>query len=577
MITRTLDQLYIDRQLVDVLERKGIFKAENVTAWRQAGSSHANLESQILDRHLMAEEDWTRLKGDVWGIPYKNLSGLNLPAFVLEKITEASARNYLMVPFEAHGEELAVGLVEPYNPGALEALEFLSKENGLKIRYFIISKSSFESAMKQYHPLTQEVESVLTQNEDLSTFDETVEEVGDEVIKQAPIAQIVKVIIEHAIEGKASDIHIEPLLTQSRVRYRIDGVLHTSLLLPKYVHNAVVSRIKVLTKLKLDETRLPQDGRARVKFQGESIDLRVSILPLSEGEKVVIRVLDVSAGPPALSELGFSLAVDAAIQSSIKKPHGLILITGPTGSGKSTTLFGAITLINKEGTNIVTLEDPIEYFIEGINQSQINPDIGYSFAAGLRSILRQDPNVVMVGEVRDMETAELVIHASLTGHLVLSTLHTNDALGAVPRLIDMGVEPFLLSSALELVVAQRLVRKLCRDCTVPVDPTDAVLEQVRAELAGLPEEIVGAKSKQTPKKKVGCNKCGGTGYKGRLAIAEAIQIEGELQDLVAKGFERQAVEKFLSKKNFVNLRQDGLIKFLRGLTSLDEVIRVTTE
>lgn len=575
MITRTLDQQYLDRQLVDVLRRKGVFGDDEVAEWRKGGSSHEGLESLVLGGDRMNEEDWTRLKGDVWGVPYKNLQGVNLSSGVLERITETAARNYSMVAFEQRGNELSVGLTEPYHLGALEALEFLSKEQGLQIRYFIISPSSFAAAVKQYHPLTEQVESVLTEAED--KFSETEVSEDEETVKRAPIAKIVSVIIQHAVEGKASDIHIEPMATQSRVRYRIDGVLHTSLLLPKYAHNAVVSRIKVLTKLKLDETRLPQDGRTRLKVQGQTIDLRISVLPLAEGEKVVIRVLDVSVGPPSLTDLGFRETTRETIQESIKKPHGLLLVTGPTGSGKSTTLFAALTLINQEGANIITLEDPIEYFIEGVNQSQVNPEIGYTFASGLRSILRQDPNVVMVGEVRDRETAELVIHASLTGHYVLSTLHTNDALGAVPRLMDMEVEPFLLASALDLVVAQRLVRKLCQDCAVPETGKLPVVEGMLKEIEGLPETVVGKSSDRHIYKAVGCSKCGGSGYKGRLAIAEALKVTEQMQQVIIKGFDQTALAAELKRQHFVTLRQDGIIKALQGMTSLEEVIRATTE
>lgn len=575
MPAHVLDQQFLDQQVAEVLRRKGVVTDQDMAAWRQGGSSHQSLEAIVLGKKTLTEEDWTRLKGDVWGVPYKNLIGVTIPESTLGVITETAARNYLMAAFDRQGSEVSVGLVEPYNLGALEALEFLSRDQGLRIRYFIISPASFESTIKQYHPLSQEVESVLGQAEE--KFAPVEAEESEEAVKRAPVAKIVSVIIQHAVEGKASDIHIEPLGAESRVRYRIDGVLHTSLILPKYIHSAVTSRIKVLSNLKLDETRLPQDGRTRIKFQGQAIDLRISVLPVAEGEKVVIRVLNISQGPPKLGDLGFRSEMRELMEQSIKKPHGLLLVTGPTGSGKSTTLFGCLALINQEGANIVTLEDPIEYFIEGVNQSQVNPEIGYTFASGLRSILRQDPNVIMVGEVRDRETAELVIHASLTGHYVLSTLHTNDALGAVPRLFDMGVEPFLLASALDLVIAQRLVRRLCPDCAVLDENPGAILEAAKREIEGLPESVIGSKKEFRLQKRVGCSKCGNSGYRGRLVIAEALAITDGMARVMMKGNEPDAVQAELKKQKFVSLRQDGMLKALQGLTTVEEVIRATTE
>ncbi len=580
MPTRVLDQQFLDSQVAEVLRRKNIITDQDVMAWRQGGSQHETLENIVLGKHTYTEEDWARLKGDVWGVPYKNLVGITITEDTLGTITEAASRNYSMVAFERSGNEVSVGLMEPYNLGALEALEFLAKEQSLKIRYYIISPSSFAAAVKQYHPLTEQVETVLGQAEEkfAPAEEEIAPEEVDEAVKRAPIAKIVSVIIQHAVEGKASDIHIEPTAADGRVRYRIDGVLHTSLILPKYVHPAVISRIKVLAKLKLDETRLPQDGRTRIKVGQQEIDLRISILPVADGEKAVIRVLDVSMGPPKLSDLGFRSDIEDLLKRSIKKPHGLLLVTGPTGSGKSTTLFSCLTLINQEGTNIITLEDPIEYFIEGVNQSQVNPEIGYTFAAGLRSILRQDPNVIMVGEVRDRETAELVIHASLTGHYVLSTLHTNDAVGAIPRLIDMGVEPFLLASALDLIVAQRLVRRLCPDCSVADDNPQIALEVAKKELAGIEADIVKKALKEVAiKKRVGCPKCGNTGYRGRLCIAEVIENTEAMEKVVIKGSDIDAVTAELKNQNFITLRQDGMMKVLKGATTIEEVLRATSE
>ncbi|KKU49303.1 hypothetical protein A3H10_01805 [Candidatus Uhrbacteria bacterium RIFCSPLOWO2_12_FULL_46_10] len=579
MPLNVLDQKFLDSQLVTALQKKNLVSGEEIAAWRARGSASDDLKSLVMTKHVINEEDWVRLLGDVWGIPYKDLTGLVTPPSVLQAITESAAKNYHMVAFERSGKDLSVGLVKPHDVAALEVLEFLSKEHNWRIRYFIISEASFQAAVRQYHTLSKEIESVLTQAEEkFADVVATEQEEVDEVVKRAPVAKIVSVIIQHAVEGKASDIHIEPLMRESRVRYRIDGILHISLLLPKYIHNAVVSRIKVLSNLKLDETRLPQDGRIRLNVEGRDVDLRISVLPLADGEKVVMRVLDASVTPPTLADLGFRDDTRAVIEKSIKRPHGLFLVTGPTGSGKSTTLFAVLNLLNREGVNIITLEDPIEYYVKGVNQSQVRPEIGYTFANGLRSILRQDPDVVMVGEIRDNETAELSIHAGLTGHYVLSTLHTNDALGAVPRMLDMKVEPFLMVSTLDTIVAQRLVRKLCPDCQAPVENVKQLIEIVIAEFTSLSAELRPTIAPDTKLyHSVGCAKCSNTGYRGRLAIAEAITMTPEMQQVVMGGNKPEEVKAELKRQKFFNMRQDGMLKVLQGMTSIEEVIRVTTD
>lgn len=385
--------------------------------------------------------------------------------------------------------------------------------------------------------------------------------------------------MSNAIEASASDIHIEPSDTDVRVRYRIDGILHTSLMLPKHVHPAVISRLKILANLKIDESRLPQDGRFHVDVGGKSVDLRVSILPLIYGEKVVMRILDKSGKVPTLEDLGVRGKALEWVLENIKKTHGIFLITGPTGSGKSTTLYSILSMINTMAVNIVTLEDPVEYFIEGVNQSQINTDIGLTFAAGLRSILRQDPNVIMVGEIRDKETAELAVHAALTGHLVFSTLHTNNAIGAMPRLIDMQIEPFLLTASVNVVGAQRLVRKVCQDCKKPQPVPPALEAQLKAEIATVPDMYFEGIRKDTIQifKGDGCEKCENTGYKGRFGIFEVLPITPEIQELILSKAANSKILEVAEKLGMITLRQDGIIKVLRGETSLEEVARVTKE
>ncbi|OGY97163.1 MAG: hypothetical protein A2543_02310 [Candidatus Komeilibacteria bacterium RIFOXYD2_FULL_37_8] len=399
-----------------------------------------------------------------------------------------------------------------------------------------------------------------------------------EMVKSAPVSKIVSVILRHAIEGRASDIHIEPFTNQSKVRYRIDGVLHTTIVLPIYVHAALISRIKVMANLKIDETRIPQDGRIRINVHNKDVDFRISTIPLMGHEKVVMRILETPDKAPTFSELGFLGLQGKVIEKNIYKPNGMFLLTGPTGSGKSTTLFALLSFLNKEDVNISTLEDPVEYYIPGVNQSQIRPEVNFTFATGLRALLRQDQDIIMVGEIRDNETAELAIHAGLTGHSVLTTLHTNSAVGAIPRLFDMKVEPFLLASTLNAVVAQRLVRKICDKCKAEEKLPSGLEVTIHQHLDTIPKEAfygdVDPKVFKFYKGK-GCANCGQTGYKGRLSIAEAINVTRSLKDIIAKGFDRQEVEVELAKQKFITMEQDGVIKALLGLTSIEEIMRVS--
>jgi type IV pilus assembly protein PilB len=367
----------------------------------------------------------------------------------------------------------------------------------------------------------------------------------------------------------------------TRVRYRIDGVLQTALRLPKYIHSAAVSRIKVMANLKIDETRIPQDGRITETISNRKIDFRISTFPAAENEKVVLRILDTSAGAPTLETLGFRKEHVDIINREMKQPHGMFLITGPTGSGKSTTLFSILNLIVGEEINVVTLEDPIEYYIEGVNQSNVRPEIGYNFANGLRAILRQDPNVIMVGEIRDGETAELAIHAALTGHLLFSTIHTNDALGVVPRLIDMGAEPFLLAATLNAVIAQRLARRICDNCRETITLPKDIEDEVRKDLKEVPKEFLPKGTRLdaplTFYKGKGCPRCNGTGYSGRISIAEMIVVNREMEAIIEQGFPSEKVQEALKKQKMVRLRQDGFLKSLEGLTTVEEVMRISEE
>jgi len=549
----------------------------------------ADLSSFLINEKILDEEKLTEIKANLANLPYYSLINDEVPESVLNFLPEDIARTYKIVAFARENRALKIGLTEP-NLKAMEAVNFLANDEKLTVQYFLISNSSWEKVFKQYQKIEQEISSALEvkakeEGEELVAVKAESENLSSDDINSAPISRIVSVIIRHAVEARASDIHVEPFAKESRVRYRIDGILHTSLSLPKSIHNAIIARIKVLAKLKLDETRIPQDGRIRLVVNGREIDFRVSTLPLASSEKVVMRILDTSKGAPGLSDLGFNKLALRRMEEGIKKTSGIFLVTGPTGSGKTTTLYSVLTILNQEGVNISTLEDPIEYEIKGINQSQIRPKIGFSFANGLRSLLRQDPNIIMVGEIRDEETAELSIHASLTGHLVLSTLHTNDALGAVFRLLDMKIERFLLSSTLKTVIAQRLARRLCPHCKQETKLSEDANQEIIAELKNAPLNVIKEElpeltspeevlSKYKIFKAVGCPRCENTGYSSRVSISEVIEINDALREMINNGDRGLNIEAVKKTEDFISIKQDGIIKVLQGLTTMEEVLRV---
>lgn len=540
------------------------------------------LEEAILMAKVLDEEKLTRARANFFHIPYIDLRNQSIPKNVLEIIARETLEHYQFVPFAKQDAVLKVALTNPTDLQALEALEFLAQKSKYHIELYLASKTSYQDAFRKATTITTEVGEALAVMKEKEKAVRTATEdelVAKKISPEAPITKIVDVIIKHAITARASDIHIEPQENDLRIRYRIDGMLHSSLIVPKVVHPAIVSRIKILSNLKIDEQRLPQDGRFHMDFDKHSIDFRVSTLPTVNGEKVVLRILDKSSGVPRLEELGLTGTKLARLRENIIKAHGMLLVTGPTGSGKSTTLYAVLNILNKIGVNIVTLEDPVEYYIDGVNQSQINPDIGLTFASGLRSILRQDPNIIMVGEIRDRETAELAVHSALTGHLVFSTLHTNDAIGAIPRLLDMGVEAFLLTASVNLVMAQRLVRKICQECRKEVPVSAEIKKMITTELGEMPpEEAEGINVKDI---KIfageGCKVCGDTGYRGRIAIFEVMPVTDAIKNLI---LEHQSVAKMRDQaraEGMISMKQDGVIKVLKGTTTIEEVIRVTKE
>ncbi|MBT4121719.1 type II/IV secretion system protein, partial [bacterium] len=516
----------LQKQLLDALKTQDSISPEEYKQYLKMIKANPEKFSKLLNGSAIANtEVIAKIKGQILNMPYEFLEGKKIKEEALKVIPQDLSRNYKVIVFNKEGNNLDVGLVDPSDFKAIDAIEFLARKKNLKVKYFVISPDSFQNAAKGYESIKEQVgkaldfaEEKLAPKSGTSISDATPLE---QVVKSAPVSKIVSVILRHAIEGGASDIHIEPQGDKSRVRYRIDGILHTSIVLPIYVHAALVSRIKVISNLKIDETRIPQDGRIRLTVGEKDVDFRVSLIPLITQEKVVLRVLESPDKAPTFEELGFFGNALEKMEKNLKKPNGMFLVTGPTGSGKSTTLFSALFKLNKDGVNISTLEDPVEYHIEGINQSQVRSELGFSFVAGLRALLRQDPDIIMVGEIRDKETARLAIHAALTGHSVLTTLHTNDAVGAVPRFIDMGAEAFLLASTLNLIISQRLIRRICENCKVKEEVPPEVLVEVKKDLAELPEKAwykgVKENSNFQFHKGEGCSQCGGTGYKGRLA------------------------------------------------------------
>lgn len=572
------------KKVLDFLKNHNLLNDEQYKSLAgQKFSSFVEAEKQIRRVVLISDEEWVQAKGVFYDLEYKSLIGEKIAADILNILPQDLSENYKMVVFNKEGSQIEAGFVDPTNFKAIEALNFLARKRRFKVKYYIISEDSYRAAVKQYESLGEEVGEALDTAEAIFAPDDllvgaSAEESPEDIVKSAPVSKIISVVLRHAIEGRASDIHIEPVNNQSKVRYRIDGVLHTTIVLPIYVHSALVSRVKVMANLKIDETRIPQDGRIRMQVHNKDIDFRISTIPLMGQEKVVMRILDTPDKAPTFGDLGFMGSQLKIVESNITRPNGLFLLTGPTGSGKSTTLFAALSYLNKEDINIATLEDPVEYYIPGVNQSQVRPEVNFTFASGLRALLRQDPDIIMVGEVRDNETAELAIHAGLTGHSVLTTLHTNDSYGAIPRLFDMHIEPFLLASTLNAVVAQRLVRKICSKCKVEDKIPPEIMIKVNEHLKKIPKKAFYTKVDMNNLKFYkgrGCSHCGKTGYKGRIAIVEAISVTRNLQNIIAKGFHHDEVDAELLKQNFMSMEQDGIVKSIMGLTTIEEVLRVS--
>lgn len=584
-----------DKGVEDVLFDQGKIPQDKLSLVKlEAINTGKPVEELILNHNFVSLEDLTGARGELLGIPYINPSTKPINAEILQLIPEPVARRYTLIPtvYDKKTGTLSVAMSDPLD---LQVVEFIERKSAKKIKPYISTPQLINKAIQDKYgqSLTTEVTQALEEEGTVEAKEEIKDlEKVEEVIKEAPVAKIASTLVEYAMKGRASDIHIEPLEDKTRVRYRIDGVLQERLILPAKVHEALVSRIKILSNMKIDEKRIPQDGRFTFKLGDKVVDLRISTLPTINGEKIVMRLLPKSGQAPTLQDLGLRGTALKTMEENIIRPNGIILVTGPTGSGKTTTLFAALSKINSPRVNIVTLEDPVEYQIPGVNQVQINPVAGLTFASGLRSFLRQDPNIIMVGEIRDSETAGLAIQASLTGHLVFSSLHTSSSAGALPRLLDMGMETFLLASSMSAVVAQRVVRKICEECKKSYDPPQQAISDVKRVLGELAKhkEIISKMSDQEKKdmheiegtkfklyKGKGCDKCGDSGYKGRIGIFEVLPITDKIGKLILQRSPSQEIENMAIGDGMVTVVQDGYLKALEGITTLEEVLRVAIE
>jgi type IV pilus assembly protein PilB len=530
----------------------------------------------------ISEEAITQAMAGFYKLPYQKISAQSVGAETLKFISEDAARHYNFVPIGFAEGVLSIGVTEPENIEGMNALQFISSKLGVPFKVFLISHSDFASVLDGYKAFSQEVNNAIGELD--SELEMATKEIAstkpviadgkkkeEKIVEDAPIIKIVAVIIDHAVSGGASDIHIENTGEIVRVRYRVDGTLHTTLTLPLNAFDGIIARIKILSRLRLDEKRRPQDGSFATMLEGRKIEFRVSTFPAYFGEKIVMRILDSERGVKSLEDLDLRPEHLEMVKEALKRPYGMILISGPTGSGKSTTLYSMLSAVDREGSNVVSLEDPVEYQIPGVTQSQVMPEIGYTFASGLRSILRQDPNIIMVGEIRDKETAQLAIQAALTGHLVFSTIHTNNSIGIVPRLIDMGVDPYLIAPTLILAMAQRLVRRVHPSARTEVPMDEATKEFFDKQFSDLPQEF----KKNFPIGKTMFDVKGSSeapnGTRGRVAAFEMFMIDKDIQQVILKNPVENEIYKLVRAKGMVTLREDALLKSLEGKVTMRDV------
>ena len=582
--------------ILDVLVKQGVIETKDLSLIREKiTASGENIESTLLSFGV-SEEDLLRAKAEYYAMPLKKIDISLVDNKALDYIPEEAAVYYQFVPIAINEGVLEVGMIDPDNISARDALNFISSKINLPFKIFIISVDDFNKVLNLYKGLSGEVTKALTEletefvtelnkntDEDKSkdqkkeggeTEEEndlnSTESQGAKIIENAPVTKIVATILRYAIDGRASDIHIEPMAANVRIRFRVDGVMNTSIVLPLRVHSAVVARIKIMSNMRLDEKRKTQDGRFCAKLSKRKVDFRVSTFPTYFGEKVVIRILDQEKGIKKLNELGLSEKNLKQIMNAIDRPYGLILISGPTGSGKSTTLYAMMNEVDKDHKNVLSLEDPIEYNMEGMSQSQVMPEIGYTFASGLRTTLRQDPDIIMVGEIRDKETAQLAIQAALTGHLVFSTIHTNTAIGVVSRLVDMGVDPYLIAPTLLLAIAQRLARSFAPGAGKPISVDASIKMMIDKQLADLPEsfkkEITIGKQLYEISPAPDCP----SGIKGRVAVMEVLEVDKELQQIILKTPTEQEIWKHVRSKGMLTMKDDALVKAFNKVIPFEE-------
>lgn len=547
---------------------------------RDAIVSGEDPETIIGRERIVPDEKVAEMKSEILGVPYKKVDPETIDAKLIALVPEETARTYQVVPISMQDNLLVLGMLHPEDTKAQDAMKFIARQNHLNLGVYLISYNDLAAVLRKYSPYRAEIEQAvasLNLKEGQGGQQAIVLEGGGGT-EDAPIIKIVADTFREAVLSKASDVHIEPQQKSLRIRLRIDGDLHQVASLPQELAQPIASRVKVISNLKIDEGRIPQDGRFRARIFDRDIDFRVATFPTPLGEKIAIRVLDPTTGLKSFEKLDLLDRTRETIKQGLEKPFGMVLITGPTGSGKTTTLYAFLQSLNKEDVNIVSLEDPVEYFVSGINQSQVHPEIGYDFASGLRQILRQDPDVIMVGEIRDNETAGLAVQAALTGHVVLSTLHTNNSAGVIPRLIDMKVEPFLLPVSLNLVIAQRLIGVLCPDCKTADEASPEVQTVIAKALADLSPDII---AEFKPPYKIyhsqGCATCKGRGIVGRTGIYEAFIVTPEIETIVSTGVTTQKIFQQAKKQGMITLRQDGVVKALKGIVSLEEIIRETEE
>jgi type IV pilus assembly protein PilB len=565
-----------NRSLTDVLLAKGLISEDKKNQIRISAAREDKTEEQIIkERGVVNSKNLASAKADIFHVPFVSLSETPVSPEAISLVSQSIATTYKLIPllYDRESNEITIAMANPLD---LEAIEFLERKIQVKVIPKMADEKEIMEAIKEYYGGTLVTEVSQALEEELSvpkTKAIDIRQLG-EVIREAPVAKVVTTILEFAATSRASDIHIEPQEEKTRVRYRIDGIMHEKLLLPRSIHSALISRIKILSGMRIDEKRLPQDGRFSIVIDEEEVDLRVSSVPTTFGEKIVMRLLHSSGGVPDLPELGLRSLGLKRVEEAITKPNGIVIVCGPTGSGKTTTLYSALSRINTARVNILTIEDPVEYEIAGVTQVQVNREAGLTFASALRSFLRQDPDIMMVGEIRDPETTELAIQAALTGHLVFSTLHTNQASGAIPRLLDLGAETFLLASALSLVVGQRIARRICPNCQEEFIPDEKMVEEVRQVLGPLmPKDQKEIKMVRG----AGCEKCGNTGYYGRIGIFETLPVSEKIAKLILEQAPAGEIEKQAIEEGMVTMLQDGYLRVLEGVTTMEEVVRVVRD